>query len=134
MQLGYIGVALWCALWGYCLGAIYSWFMRSRQGNFQVALYFAFLPIFIIAFRDGGLLTVLRTGVFYITPVLVWMWMARAMGIPDPSDLVRRASRVVSRGRKATPPAGSPSPQRRQASEEIVPRAWRGRNGPQRAQ
>ena len=134
MQLGYIGVALWCALWGYCLGAIYSWFMRSRQGNFQVALYFAFLPIFIIAFRDGGLLTVLRTGVFYITPVLVWMWAARAMGIPDPSDLVRRASRVVSRGRKAPPSAGSPSPQRRQAPEETVPRAWRGRNGPQRAQ
>ena len=134
MQLGYFGVALWCALWGYCLGAIYSWFMRSRQGNFQVALYFAFLPIFIIAFRDGGLLTVLRTGVFYLSPVLVWMWVARAMGIPDPSDLVRRASRMVSRGRKSPSSAGAPSPQRRQASGEIVPRAWRGRNGPQRAQ
>lgn len=134
MQLGYIGVALWCALWGYCLGAIYSWFMRSRQGNFQVALYFAFLPIFIIAFRDGGLLTVLRTGVFYVTPVLVWMWTARALGIPDPSDLVRRASRVMSRGRRGPPSEGTPSPQRRQATGEIVPRAWRGRNGPQRAQ
>ena len=132
MQLGYFGVALWCALWGYCLGAIYSWFMRSRQGNFQVALYFAFLPIFIIAFRDGGLVTIMRTGVFYLTPVLVWMWAARALGIPDPADLVRRAARSGNR-RGALLEATSP-PRRRQADQDIVPRAWRGRSGPQRAE
>ena len=136
MQLGYAGVALWCALWGYCLGAIYSWFVRSRQGNFQVALYFAFLPIFIIAFRDGGLLTVLRTGVFYISPVLVWMWAARALGIPDPVDLARRAVR----GRRlepagagtADPAAPVASSRRRIAGGEIVPRAWRNHSGTQR--
>ena len=132
MQLGYFGVALWCALWGYLLGAIYSWFVRSRQGNFQVALYFAFLPIFIIAFRDGGLLTVVRTGVFYLSPVLVWMGTARALGISDPADLVRRAARTSGR-RRASPEAASP-PRHRQAGGEIVPRAWRGRNGPQRAE
>ena len=132
MQLGYFGVALWCALWGYCLGAIYSWFMRSRQGNFQVALYFAFLPIFIIAFRDGGLVTVMRTGVFYLTPVLVWMWAARALGIPDPADLVRRATRVGSRRR--APPEATPPPRRGQVDGDIVPRAWRGRRGAPRAE
>lgn len=134
MQLGYVGVALWCALWGYSLGAIYSWFMRSRQGNFQVAMYFAFLPIFIIAFRDGGLLTVVRTGVFYLSPVLVWMWMAQAMGIPDPSELARRAAtRIVGRGRNGPEPATAPLSRRRVVGEEIVPRAWRGRTGPQQA-
>ena len=132
MQLGYFGVALWCALWGYCLGAIYSWFMRSRQGNFQVALYFAFLPIFIIAFRDGGLVTILRTGVFYLTPVLVWMWAARALGVSDPTDLVRRTAR--GGGHPGPVPEPTPLPRRRQADQDIVPRAWRGRSGAQRAE
>ena len=137
MQLGYIGVALWCALWGYCLGAIYSWFIRSRQGNFQVALYFAFLPIFIIAFRDGVLITVAKTGVFYITPVLVWMWAARALGIPDPVELARRAvrgRRVEQVGAAASNPAAPvPTSRRRFVGGEIVPRAWRNQSGTQRA-
>ena len=133
MQLGYAGVALWCALWGYCLGAIYSWFMRSRQGNFQVALYFAFLPIFIIAFRDGGLVTIARTGVFYISPVLIWMWAARALGIPDPIDLARRAvrGRRVEQVGATTPDRAVPvaTSRRRVAGGEIVPRAWRNQSG-----
>ena len=131
MQLGYAGVALWCGIWGYCLGAIYSWFVRSRQGNFHVAFYFAFLPIFIIAFRDGGLLTVLRTGVFYLTPVLVWMWATQAMGIQNPADLMRRAAR---RGGRHAPPMPSAPARTRLGAEEIVPRAWRGRSGAQRAE
>lgn len=130
MQLGYAGVMLWCGLWGYCLGAIYSWFVRSRQGNFHVAAYFAFLPIFIIAFRDGGLVTILRTGVFYLTPVLVWMWASRAMGIPDPADLMRRAARL---GGRHAPPISSAPARTRPGADEIVPRAWRGR-GAQRAE
>ena len=131
MQLGYAGVALWCGLWGYCLGAIYSWFVRSRQGNFHVAAYFAFLPIFIIAFRDGGLVTIVRTGVFYLTPVLVWMWATRAMGIPHPADLMRRA---VRRGGRQAPTILSATARTRLGTDEIVPRAWRGRSGPQRAE
>ena len=111
--------------------------MRSRQGNFQVALYFAFLPIFIIAFRDGGLLTVLRTGVFYISPVLVWMWTARALGIPDPVDLARRAARGrrVEQAVAVTPDPAAPvtTSRRRFAGGEIVPRAWRNQSGAQRA-
>jgi oligosaccharide repeat unit polymerase len=136
MQLGYLGVALWCALWGYCLGAIYSWLMRGRQGNFQVALYFAFLPIFVIAFRDGGLLTIMRTGVFYLSPVLIWMWSARSLGIADPADPARPSPRRASR--RGALPAIAPPPGRRvrdhRPSQEIVPRAWRGRNGLQRAE
>jgi oligosaccharide repeat unit polymerase len=123
MQLGYAGVVLWCALWGACLGAIYSRFVRGRQANFQVAFYFAFLPIFIIAFRDGGLVTVARTGVFYLTPILIWMWMTKALGIPDADEQVRRVAR-------RTAPDSSPRPSRI-AQAEIVPRAWRRRSDAQ---
>ena len=121
-----------------CLGAIYSWFIRSRQGNFQVALYFAFLPIFVIAFRDGVLITVAKTGVFYITPVFVWMWAARALGIPDPVDLARRAvrGRRVEQVGAAISNSAAPVPtsRRRVAGGEIIPRAWRNQSGTQRAQ
>lgn len=130
MQLGYAGVVLWCGLWGYGLGAIWSWFMRSSQSNFHVAFYFAFLPIFIIAFRDGGLLTILRNGVFYLTPVLLWMWATQAMGIPGPAELRRRVARRARR--EALPGPDMPS-RRRPASAEIVPRAWRRRSEAQRA-
>ena len=142
IQLGYLGVVLWCGLWGYGLGAVYSRFMRSRQSNFQVAFYFAFLPIFIIAFRDGGLLTIMRTGVFYLTPVLIWLGAARALGIPDPSDLLRRAVRgrrvdkaaeAISGQERAASEIQVPPPRRRVAGGEIVPRAWRNRTGPYQA-
>ena len=52
--------------------------------------------------------------------------------IPDPADLVRRAARSGNR-RGALLEATSP-PRRRQADQDIVPRAWRGRSGPQRAE
>lgn len=81
MPKGYLEVALWCALWGYCLGAISSWFVREREGKFGVAFYFAFLPIFIIAFLDGGVVTVLRNGE-QLSPVLVWIWVARRGASP----------------------------------------------------
>ena len=120
-QAGYFGVILWCGLWGLALGAVYARFARSRQGNFAVAAYFAFLPIFVIAFRDGQLITILRTGVFYLAPVAAWWLAARALGIPDPNALRRRrAERHVG----AAP--GDP-PRRRSRPEPIVPRAWRRR-------
>ena len=122
-QLGYLGVIAWCGLWGWALGRIYAAFARSRQGNFEVAAYFAFLPIFIIAFRDGVVITVLKTGVFYLTPVLVWMLAARALGIPFHAPL-GRASRAP---RGPTGPQPRPRRQRVHVGDEIVPRAWRNR-------
>lgn len=137
IQLGYLGVALWCGLWGWVLGSIYSRFVQGGQSNFQVALYFAFLPIFIIAFRDGGLVTVARTGVFYLTPVLLWIGAARALGIPDPVDLAKRAVRgrrvaqtgAVTSERVDAVAAPNTTARAQFAGDEIVPRAWRNPGG-----
>lgn len=130
-QAGYFGVVFWCALWGWTLGWVYSRFARGSQGNFEVAAYFAFLPLFIIAFRDGGLVTVFRNGLFYLAPVVAWVLAARALGIPSPQDLARRAG-----SRRRASAASPPSPPRRRqpAQPQIVPRAWRGRGGPQAAE
>lgn len=134
-QAGYFGVVVWCGLWGMALGAVYSRFARGEQSNFAVALYFSFLPIFVIAFRDGQLLTVVRTAVFYLSPILLWALAARAMGV---SDLLSRGAVLTRRTRSTAPPARRTSPRtpsgepvppprahRAPAGERIVPRAWR---------
>lgn len=119
-QAGYVGVIAWCGLWGLVLGAVYARFARGRQGNFEVAAYFAFLPIFVIAFRDGLLITVIRNGVFYLAPVVLWYFAARALDIPNPHEAIRRRQR---RARAAVPT--EPRARRAARSAEIVPRAWR---------
>ena len=130
-QGGYFGVALWCGLWGLALGAIYTRFARGKQGNFAVALYFSFLPIFVIAFRDGQLLTIVRTAVFYLSPILLWLLAARAMGI---HETVRRLVVLPRRTLPKTPltrrtpprePALPPRARRSPPEGGIVPRAWR---------
>jgi len=130
-QGGYFGVALWCGLWGMALGAIYSRFARGMQGNFAVALYFSFLPIFVIAFRDGQLLTIVRTAVFYLSPILLWLLVARAMGIHETLRrlvvLPRRTFPKAPLVRRTLPREPALPPRARRPSQEggIVPRAWR---------
>ena len=134
-QGGYFGVVLWCGLWGMALGAIYTRFARGLQGNFAVALYFSFLPIFVIAFRDGQLLTIVRTAVFYLSPILLWALAARAMGVQETlRRLVIRPRRTAPKARLArrTPPREPVLPPRaRRVPADggpdggIVPRAWR---------
>ncbi len=130
-QGGYFGVVLWCGLWGMALGAIYTRFARGMQGNFAVALYFSFLPIFVIAFRDGQLLTIARTAVFYLSPILLWMLLSRAMGIHETLRrlvvLPRRTLPKAPLDRRTPPREPALPPRARRASPEggIVPRAWR---------
>ncbi|MET0251095.1 MAG: hypothetical protein ABW203_02855, partial [Novosphingobium sp.] len=134
-QAGYFGVVLWCGLWGLVLGSVYSRFARGRQGNFDVALYFAFLPIFVVAYRDGLLLTIARTGVFYLAPVLAWALAAKAMNIADPSRLPLRGRRQAVSATPVIEPRVVPPPRsRRPEGGPIVPRAGRRRGGTQPAE
>jgi hypothetical protein len=115
------------------LGAIYSRFARGLQGNFAVALYFSFLPIFVIAFRDGQLLTIVRTAVFYLSPILLWLLVARAMGVQETlRRLVVKPRRTAPKApltRRTPPRAPLLPPRARRAAPDggIVPRAWRPR-------
>ena len=130
-QGGYFGVVLWCGLWGMALGAIYTRFARGFQGNFAVALYFSFLPIFVIAFRDGQSVTILRTAVFYLSPILLWALVARAMGVQESLRRLvirpRRTAPKVPLTRRTPPrePISRPRARRAVPDGGIVPRAWR---------
>lgn len=119
MDLGYAGVALWCGLWGLGLGAIYARFARGRQSTLAVAAYLVFLPVLVIAFRDGAIISIVRQSLFLLGPIVVWWLAARALGTPDVAVL--RPLR-----RRAGPSIGRPA--RRRAEGEVVPRSRRKRS------
>ncbi len=79
---GGIGVMIWCGLWGAVLGRIYQGFAAGPQNSLHTATYMVFLPILIVAFRDGSIVTVFRQGVFYFFPLVLWFAFSRYMGLP----------------------------------------------------
>lgn len=104
-QLGYLGVVIWCALWGGVLGTLYDRFARSRQNPVQVYAYFALLSLMIVCFRDGLLISVLRYSIFAFAPLLVMIAFQRLRGggagapvmpvaVPDVSPTERRRLRA----------------------------------------
>ena len=127
LQAGYFGVIVWCGLWGLTLGAIYSRFARSAQSNFAIAMYFSFLPIFVVAFRDGLLLSVVRTAVFYLSPILLWSLAASVLGVRFPPPRLSILARRTGSERRTAPrePVPPPRARRAPAGGTIVPRAWR---------
>lgn len=70
--LGWLGVIIWCGLWGWGLGAIYRRFAAGPQTSYQILAYTAFVPILVIAFRDGSVMTIFRQGIFFMAPILLW--------------------------------------------------------------
>lgn len=84
---GWLGVCLWCGLWGWAMGRIYRAFAEGPQNALQTAAYMVFLPILIVAFRDGSIVTIFREGIFYFFPLAVWFGISRSMGLPTARDM-----------------------------------------------
>lgn len=96
-SLGWLGVVIWCTLWGFCLGWIYRRFVESPQNAVATAAYMMFLPIMIVAYRDGEIVTVFRQGLFFIGPLLLWRLFANGLGIPTAQQVrvaLRRKRRL----------------------------------------
>ena len=103
-SLGWLGVVIWCGLWGYVLGLIYRRFVEGPQSTFKTAAYMIFIPILIVAFRDGQLVTVFRQGLFFLAPVVMWFYFAKYLGVPS-AQLVRAAAgRRLSRSAQIEAP------------------------------
>ena len=97
MGLGWAGVIMLCGLWGYVLGWIYRKFVESDQSTFKVAAYMCFMPIMVVAYRDGLVLTVLRQAIFFMFPIVVWMAIARLFRVPMARDLRAAMARLQRR-------------------------------------
>lgn len=100
--MGWLGVIITCGVWGYVLGLIYRRFVEGPQSTYHVAAYMVFLPILIVAYRDGMLVTVFRQGIFFALPILLWLWLARSFNVPLAKDirtmLARRHRRAAMQG------------------------------------
>ncbi|MEQ1640752.1 MAG: O-antigen polymerase [Novosphingobium sp.] len=104
VQLGYLGVAIWCALFGWLYGLAYTRFQRSLHSNPLVLIYLLFLPLSLQFIRDGWLLTIVQTNVFFLFPVWLVVRMARLSAVPLADELRLRAFRKLARHRADVAP------------------------------
>ena len=112
-SLGWAGVVIWCGLCGYMLGYAYRRFVQSEQNAFQVAAYIMFLPILIVAYRDGQLVTVFRQGIFYLGPILLWLVFSKASGVKMATEMRTTFARARVNSALASLPASPPQSQLR---------------------
>ena len=110
-SLGWLGVIIWCGFWGWALGVCYRRFALGEQSAFQVSAYLVFLPVLIVAFRDGQIVTVFRQCLFYLAPVLLWHFLARSTGVPSLAKIraVLAAKGAAKRASEHAAQAGSRS-------------------------
>lgn len=97
-EAGWPGVVLWCGAWGYVLGWIYRKFAEGPQTALQTFTYMVLLSSLIVAYRDGGLVTLARQNIFFMAPILLWMFFARQYGIASLTDVRKRSSAGGSEG------------------------------------
>jgi oligosaccharide repeat unit polymerase len=99
MQFGYIGVATWCGLFGWFYGWIYNKFQYSRQSNLALVAFLLFLPLSLQFFRDGLLLTMVKTHAWFMLPVVLLLGFARFSAVPLVDEIRLRAHRRAAKRR-----------------------------------
>lgn len=82
-EAGWLGIVIWSMFWGWASGAIYRKFVSGSQSSVAVSLYMAFLPLLIVGYRDGTILTVARQAVFYMAPGLMLLLLGRLYRVPS---------------------------------------------------
>lgn len=86
-QLGWLGVVIWCGLWGLAFGKLYDRFVTTGQSTFWVMSYMTFIAMLVVVYRDGTVMTVMRQGLFYFMPILLWKVFATGLAVPRAVDL-----------------------------------------------
>lgn len=103
-ELGWLGVVIWCGLWGWGTGRFYEWFVNSPQSALQVSTYLVSLATLIVAYRDGTFLTIARGQLFYMFPLIVMLVSRKAWGLPKLGAIQRE---MMARFRKQQTVPGS---------------------------
>lgn len=98
-NFGWLGVIIWCGFWGHALGWIYRKYVEGPQDTLQTAAYMIFLPMMIIAYRDGSVITIFRQGLFFMMPIIIWYGISKTVAIPSASLMRQRTLRRWRRAR-----------------------------------
>ena len=97
MQLGYLGVAFWCGLFGWFYGWAYNKFQLSQQSTLALIAFLLFVPLSLQVFRDGLLLTLIKTHAWFLMPVLMIYGFARLSAVPLADEIRLLAYRRAAR-------------------------------------
>lgn len=76
-QGGWVGIVLWCGLFGMFYGRMYTLFIKSKNNGPMTAIYAVLLSSTIVTFRDGALLSVLKNSLFSMLPLIMWSLLLR---------------------------------------------------------
>ncbi|MFN3515961.1 MAG: O-antigen polymerase [Novosphingobium sp.] len=101
MQLGFIGVIIWCSLFGWFYGWVYNKFQRSKQSTLAIIAFALFTPLSLQFFRDGLLLTLVKTHAWFLMPIVLTYGFARISAVPLADDLRLMAMRRIARKPRA---------------------------------
>ncbi|MBT8427845.1 MAG: hypothetical protein KJO02_07430 [Erythrobacter sp.] len=86
MSLGYPGIVIQASVFAFIFGGIYRLLLMRRDGPLARLAYALAIAMTVLGFRDGTLLTLLRTLPFYFGPLflaLLFVRISRPAGIPD---------------------------------------------------
>lgn len=129
-SLGWIGVIVWCGLWGAMLGWLYRRWADSDQSTLKTLAYLLFLPSLVISYRDGTLLTMARQNLWFLGPIILAALLARGFNVPTLAE-IRRALQVRQAGGSdhRTMPAIPPAVARRRAALALMRKEAGGKSG-----
>ncbi len=118
MSMGWLGVIIWCGLWGHILGALYRRYWQGDQSTIKTAAYMIFVATLVLAYRDGSSVSLAKQSGAYLAPVLVWYVIGRYLGLPrlsemrlsamDKSRQLAQAISASAKGLSGTEPSGPP--------------------------
>lgn len=111
---GWLGVVLWCVLWGGLLGTAYRKFAEGPKTPLRVASYFSLLIVLVPFYRDGQLLTLVRLAGPVLVPCAAWALFARWSGARAALDTERQPGSLAS---------GEPAPARARHPRSTLPPA-----------
>ena len=113
---GFMGVAIWSAVFAAIYAGAYNVFARSQQTNLAVIAYVIFLSTAIIAYRDGTILTILKQLLFYIghfVGLVLLCWATKLPGRDELRRLWSAKAQLEDEQPDARGPALSPRERRR---------------------
>ena len=119
-QAGWLGVMVWCGLFGAMFGWLYNWFVRNSRNPYVIMIYALLFALALQIFRDGVLMTIGKMSLFTLLPVGLWLLFDKIFAFGQVSSR-QRPPTANSRPAETAAPL-SPRPTRAQLARARLTR------------